>query len=129
MNKYHNITSLTFTIKANNRRNTLVYLSLEQKKEIFKECNGTALFLFEFYLSKSGIVNYVYDDFSVANALEWSESTVKSNRLKLERAGYVHKFKATSTSGGQTYNWFFGKPCWLSSAQRERLEWLKSNGL
>ena len=129
MKKYHSITSLTFTIKARNRRNTLVYLSLEQKKEIFKECNGTALFLFEFYLSKSGIVNYVYEDSSVAETLEWTESTVKLNRLKLERAGFVHKFKSTSPSGGQTYNWFFGKSEWLTKQQQERLKYLKSHGL
>jgi len=51
------------------------YLRMEDKRNIIKECNDSAVILFEYYLSKADIDSFEYTD-------------EKDVRLKLQKTGY-----------------------------------------
>jgi len=81
----------TEVIKNKRREPRSVYLTLKQKLKVIRETNESALFLLEFYMSKSGIQEYSYSDDIVAKTIEWTPRKVKDNRLKLEQAGLFRR--------------------------------------
>jgi len=62
------------------------YMTLNQQKELVKDTNTTALYIFNYYLSRCTTSSL--GDKSVARALDLSESAVKKNRLLLTNNYY-----------------------------------------
>jgi hypothetical protein len=88
----------TEVIRQSRRKNTMTYLTLAQKREVVKLINEMALYLLDFYLSKSGVPQYEYTDERTANAIGWSVKKVGEYRRKLE----VHDlFRQVSYGSGQ----------------------------
>lgn len=46
---------ITESIRQSRRKNTMVYLTLAQKREVVNLVNEAELYLLDFYLSKSGV--------------------------------------------------------------------------
>ncbi len=76
-------------IKPKKRKNTMFYLGLKEKKEVILECGDSALVMYEFYISKGGMKDYMFSDKKTGMALGWNESKVKRIRLKLEKHRYI----------------------------------------
>ena len=113
---------ITTTLKQKSkRRATNVYLTLKDKKALMEECGIPAMVLFEFYLSKSSLPNYEYSDGTTAKALGWTIHTVKNHRLKLQRAGYFLKTKATYTDGRSLTHVLLGKDVVASAKEQVAL--------
>ena len=85
-------------------------MTLSQKLEVIADTNEIALFLLEFYYSKSGH-KYNYEDAQVANALRWNIKKVATNRRMLEKAGYFKK-EITKNSKSSTLNVLLGHERW-----------------
>jgi len=104
MNNY-----ITRSIKQKSkRRPTSMFLRLEDKKDLMKECGDAAMILFEYYLSKAGLENYEYTDQKCGLALGWSTRKVQETRLKLSRAGYFLQRKG-KLQGGTVIFTYLGK--------------------
>jgi hypothetical protein len=73
----------TETIKQSRRKNTMVYLTLAQKREVVRLVNEAGLYLLDFYLSKSGVPRYEYTDEKTALAVGWTVKKVSDYRRKL----------------------------------------------
>ena len=90
------------------RRPTNMYLRLEEKKHLMKECGDAATILFEYYLSKAGMENYEYTDSKCAIALGWSTRKVQETRLKLTKAKYFLQRKGKLQGGAVVFT-YLGK--------------------
>lgn len=74
----------TESLRQAKRKNSMVYLTLAQKKEVMKLVNDAGLILLEFYLAKANVPQYEYRDDKTALALGWTVRKVQDTRRKLE---------------------------------------------
>jgi len=100
------------TLDRNRREPRRNYMTLQQRLEVIADTNEIALFLLEFYYSKTGS-RYDYTDKQVAKAISWTEKKVAENRRKLEKAGYFKK-EITKNSKSSTLNILLGHQRWNS---------------
>lgn len=76
----------TESIRQSRRKNTMVYLTLAQKREVVNLVNEAGLYLLDFYLSKSGVPQYEFTDEKTAKAVGWTVKKTADYRRKLEHA-------------------------------------------
>lgn len=72
----------------------------QDKKDIIQACGDAACLLFEYYLSKANMGEFVYTDTKSATALGWKQSKAKKTRLRLTREGWYAQDKFNSPSSG-----------------------------
>ena len=75
----------TSTLKQSKRKNTMVYLTIAQKREVVRLVNEAGLYLLEFYLSKANVPQYEYTDEKTSKALGWSITKTADYRRRLEK--------------------------------------------
>jgi len=88
--------------QSKRKSSTFTYLTLAQKIAIMKACSDSALILYEYYLSRSGLDDYGFEDAKVARSLEWDESKVRRIRRQLTRQHYFYQTKSTDPNGVRT---------------------------
>jgi len=91
------------------RRPTNMYLKLEDKRKMMSECGDASVILFEYYLSKAGIEEFMYTDRKTAIALGWSIRKVEETRKKLTRAGYFFQQRGKYNAGAKIVTTYLGK--------------------
>ncbi|NOQ31818.1 MAG: hypothetical protein GQ570_11910 [Helicobacteraceae bacterium] len=77
----------------------MIYLTMEQKREVMSQCKETGLVLLEYYLSKAGTPNFEYTDEKSAIALGWDISKVSRVRRILEKEDLYKRELFSSKSG------------------------------
>ena len=75
------------TIK-HKKKTIMYYLTLEDKRQIVKECNFAALYLYEYYISSAFSQIDFTDDIHIGNLIGMSAQQVKRNRLRLIKHNY-----------------------------------------
>ena len=114
--------------KRNRRKTMSVFLTWNQKKYVIRETNAMCLYLLEFYYSKFGTPDYDYADDRVGRALEMNVTTVRDNRLKLEKAG-LFKRKTIRNATAASHIILLGRDDWDDDGEEEEeireLSWRK----
>ena len=96
--------------KKKARGETKVYVSSEERKELIQEFGSNTAVLYIYYLEKSGVTGFDYQDRKASLALGLSERTIQRCRLQLTNAGWfkqitlkhpITKQKATITYLGK----------------------------
>jgi len=83
--------------------------SLSIRRQVVKEVNESALYLYEYYTEKIDAPRYdLMDDVKIGKVLGWSARKTKEYRLKLEDAGWI-RFKKHSFQGIVTLLFVLGK--------------------
>lgn len=118
INKQKNI--FTFKNQTRQRGVTKKYLTEKDKRELGQLAGDAAVLLFDHYLSKTGLDNYLPTDEKAANCLGWKTSKAKNVRLKLARAHWFHQTKNTLNDGTKLTMTFLG-PDAVNEAKGEPL--------
>lgn len=101
---------ITKALKQKSKRvPTTMYLTLSDKRKLMEECNDASVILFEYYLSKAGIEEFMYTDEKAAMALGWSKRKVEETRKKLTKAGYFFQRKGKYSNGTKIITTYLGK--------------------
>ena len=89
----------------NKRKQLMYYLTLQDKKEVIKETNTTALFLYDFWVSKLAHENYDFSDSKASTALDIPITSVRDLRLMLTKHHYFVQLsgKVGGQKATQTY--------------------------
>jgi len=96
--------------QKNNKGATKMYFTLKEKNEIITATSCEALFLLEFYISKSGIEDYdLYNDARIANSLTFNVRKVTELRRLLVRKGFLHRVSLTAPNGHKVIVTYIGK--------------------
>lgn len=86
------------------------YLTMDEKREVIRECGDSAVILYEFYVSKQNTKDYDFSDSKASRAIGWSREKVQRIRLKLEKYSYFKRVKDHNT-----YIFYIGKDAVLGS--------------
>jgi hypothetical protein len=91
-------------------KNMTYYLTLQEKVQIVQEINHTALFLYEFWVTKlsPSDSNYDFTDEKAARALSMPVGSIRNNRLLLTKHHYFHQI-AGKLGGKKAIQTFLGK--------------------
>jgi len=83
--------------------------SLSIRRQIVKEINESALYLYEYYTEKIDAPRYdLMDDIKIGKVLGWTTRKTKEYRLKLEDAGWI-RFNKHTFQGIVTLLFVLGK--------------------
>jgi hypothetical protein len=78
------------------RKSTTLYLTMQEKKEIFSEVGLPALHLLEFYLTKITRKNYIIKDQKAAESTGFSLRSVQDARRSLMKRNLFYECKTTN---------------------------------
>ena len=88
---------ITKGLKNKRRKNTMTYLTQQEKRSIYLDCGERALVLYEFYVSKQNVPEYDFSDSKASEATGLSLRKVQDTRRVLEKAGYFKLVKDHNT--------------------------------
>jgi len=90
-------------------RNKKPMMTQAVKRDLVKDVNEVALYLYEYYLTIAmSPIHDLLDDSKVAKVLGWTVRKTKENRLKLEKAQWI-KFIKKTNNGITTLVFILGK--------------------
>ena len=88
--------------QSTKKQATNSYLRQQDKVKVMNTCGDSALILYEFYIVKSGVPDFRFEDINVATSLDWNIYKVKKNRLRLIENGYFYQRRGKLNDGAKT---------------------------
>jgi hypothetical protein len=103
-----NTRGIVYMNKKHNTRKMTTPSRTEQLK-LVKDLNEVALYLYTAYIDKAYMPGIdLLDDSKIGRSIGWTARKVKDNRLKLQKAGWIH-FSKNIINGITFATWALGK--------------------
>jgi len=109
-----------------------VYVTAEQRRKLISEVGDAGALLYTYYLEKSGIKDFKFEDESAAKTLGWNIHKVLRNRRALTKTNWFYQSTFKNASNKKVKVTYLGKetvtafkdendPIWLDLAKLRKV--------